>query len=105
VENEKDSKSSFSEKTRVEAIKDQVSCDLSDETVVLSFQDGIYYGLNPVGTRIWDLIQEPRTVKDIRDSLLEEFEVEASRCERDLQTFLREMSARKLIVMKDETAA
>ena len=64
--------------------KDQVSCDLVGEAVILNLKSGVYYGLNPVGARIWELIQEPRTVSAVLDVLLEQYNVEAGRCERDL---------------------
>lgn len=86
------------------AIKDQVSCKLSEEAVVLSFQDGTYYGLNAVGARIWELLEKPRTVKEIVDLLLEEFDVERPQCESDLRAFLDEMHIRNLLaVMGSET--
>ena len=56
--------------------QDQVSCDLSGESAILNLKAGVYYGLNEVGTRIWKLIQEPRRVGDLRDTILEEYEVD-----------------------------
>ena len=50
--------------------KDQVSCEVADEVVVLDVKAGIHYGLNSVGARIWDLIREPRTVDQIRDAIV-----------------------------------
>ena len=87
----------FADETTVVAVKHQVSCDLSGEAVILSFKDGTYYGLNAVGARIWNLVEKPRTIKEIRDTLLQEFDVEPAQCESDLQAFLREMAGRNLI--------
>ena len=42
----------------VKAAKEQVSCDLAGEAVILNLKSGQYFGLNEVGTRIWNLIQE-----------------------------------------------
>jgi hypothetical protein len=44
----------------VVAAKDQVSCDLAGEAVILNLKSGIYYGLNPVAARVWSLIQRAR---------------------------------------------
>lgn len=89
----------------VVAAKDQVSCDLAGEEVILSLKDGMYYGLNPVGARIWQLIQEPKTVNELRDVILSEYEVEPDLCERDVLALLRELAAKRLIEVRDETAA
>ncbi len=47
---------------------------------------GVYYGLNAVGASIWNLLQQPRTVSEIRDAILGEYEAEPQQCERDLLT-------------------
>ena len=89
----------------VVAAKEQVSCNLAEETVILNLKAGVYYGLNPVGARIWNLIQEPRTVHEIRDAILEEYDVDPDRCERDLLVLLRDLAAKELIRTKDEAAS
>ena len=89
----------------VAASHQQVSCDLEGETVILSMNDGVYYGLDPVGTSVWNLLQEPRTVSGIRDQLLQEYDVEAERCERDLLSLLERMVARGLVEVRDAAAA
>jgi hypothetical protein len=75
----------------------QVSADLAGEVVILNLADGVYYGLDPVGARIWALLQEPRTVAELRDAMLAEYEVEPERCERDILMLLRELAAAGLI--------
>jgi Coenzyme PQQ synthesis protein D (PqqD) len=64
--------------------KEQVSCDLAGEAAILNLQTGVYYGLDPVGARIWNLIQQPRTVSDVLQVFLKEYEVDSERCERDV---------------------
>jgi hypothetical protein len=93
------------EESLVAAIKDQVSCDLSDGSVVLSLREGIYYGLNPVGSRIWGLLQEPKTLGEIQRILLEEYEVEPERCLAEIRTFLKEMMDKDLIEVRDGKAS
>ncbi|PYO16907.1 MAG: PqqD family protein, partial [Gemmatimonadetes bacterium] len=40
----------------VVATKDQVSSDLAGEAIVLSLRTAMYYGLDQVGARIWELV-------------------------------------------------
>ena len=79
------------------AAKDQVSSDLGGEVAILDLKAGVYYGLDAVGARIWSLIQKPRTVNEIRDILLEEYEVEPERCERDLLALLQRLADEGII--------
>jgi Coenzyme PQQ synthesis protein D (PqqD) len=79
------------------ATQEQVSCRLGDESAILNLENSFYYGLNPVGARVWNLLQQPRSVRELCDILLEEFEVEADRCERDLLDLLEKMRSEGLI--------
>ncbi len=81
----------------VAATRDHVSCSLGDEAAILSLKNSIYYGLNPVGARVWNLLQQSRSVREIRDALLEEYDVEAAECERDLLDLLERMHEQGLI--------
>ena len=64
--------------------QDTISCDLAGEAALLNFKNGIYYGLNLVGASIWKLISEPRSVREICDALVAEYEVEPEICEREV---------------------
>jgi hypothetical protein len=77
--------------------KDQVSCDMVGESAILDLKSGQYYGLNPIGTRIWALIQKPTPVADILATLLNEYEVDAERCERDLLMLLGQLEKKGLV--------
>ena len=86
----------------VVAAKDQLSCDLAGEAVILNLKSGVYYGLDPIGARIWQLIQVPKAVQHIRDAILDEYDVEASQCEQDLLALLANMEAQGLIEVQDD---
>jgi Coenzyme PQQ synthesis protein D (PqqD) len=75
---------------------------LADEAVILNLQNGMYYGLDPVGTRIWSLIQEPRTVHEVCAGMLQEYDVEPARCEQELLLLLQELAANGLVEVTDE---
>jgi hypothetical protein len=80
---------------------EQVSCDLAGEMVILSVQSGQYFGLNEVGARIWNLIQEPKTVDAVLEALLQEYDVTPDRLEGDVLTLLEQMAINKLIEIKN----
>jgi len=85
----------------VVATKDQVSSDLAGETVVLSMESAMYYGLDHVGSRIWELVRDAIRVSDIRDAIIREYDVEPGRCEADVMAFLRQLAANGLIMVRD----
>ena len=89
--------STVSMTSTVVATREQISCDLVGEVVILDLKSGVYYGLDAVGARIWSLIQEPMAVSDIRDIILAEYEVDADRCARDLLALLGELAAVALV--------
>jgi hypothetical protein len=68
-----------------------------DEMVMLSVEAGNYYGLDPIGRRIWDLLDEPARVSDICARLTAEFQVEPEDCEADVLSFLRELAERRIV--------
>ena len=81
----------------VKAITQQATAEMAGEAVVLDLKDGVYYSLDNVGARVWDLVQEPRSVGAIRDSVVAEFAVESERCERDVLALLQQMATAGLI--------
>lgn len=88
----------------VVAAPEQVSCPLGEASAILNLKNTVYYGLDPVGARIWNLLQRPRTVGEVRDALLAEYEVDAERCERDLLGLLEKMRAEGLIQVRSAAA-
>ena len=93
--------SPISTSARVVVSSDQVSAELTGETIVLGMADGTYYGLPGVGARVWSLIQEERTVGEVRDALVQEYDVEPERCLLDLRRLLADLIERRLVVLTD----
>ena len=90
--------------TAVAANPDALSSSVGIETVILHFTAGTYYGLDEVGSRIWELVQTPRQVREIRDTLLDEYDVEPERCEQTLFAFLGSLAEHGLISVDGEAS-
>jgi hypothetical protein len=69
----------------------------TEEAVMMSVVAGRYYGLNAVGTRIWDLLERPMTIAELCAQLCEEFEVEAQTCEAEVLKFVNELIANGIV--------
>lgn len=76
---------------------EQVSTDLGDEIVILDMQSDEYFSLDGVGTRIWETIETPTTVREILAAILGAYDVEPAIAERDLLAVLGEMAQEGLI--------
>lgn len=83
--------------TAIVAVADHASCELGGETVVLDLHTGVYYGLDVVGGRVWRLLEEPRSLSELRDLIVDEFDVAAGRCETDLAAFVASLNAHGLL--------
>lgn len=81
----------------VVAVPEHLSCDLAGEAAILNTESSVYYGLNTVGARIWQLIQAPINVQQVRDALVNEYDVEPHRCESDLLVLLEALYREGLI--------
>ena len=79
------------------AVQEQISCDLSGEAVILNLRTGMYYGLNPVGARIWELLQTPRTILKVSDTIAAEYSADPSVCERDVRSLIDRLTSVQLV--------
>jgi hypothetical protein len=76
---------------------DVVSEVVDGEAVLLNLTSGVYFALNSVGTRVWQLVQEPRSAESLQSILLAEFEVAPDVLRADLATVLEDLLDRGLV--------
>lgn len=78
---------------------DVISTNLDGEAVIMSIENGNYYGLDHVGNDIWQLLAEPRSFQDIYCHMMDKYSVERSRCEEDIKEFLQQIANEKLVTI------
>jgi coenzyme PQQ synthesis protein D (PqqD) len=78
----------------------QMSSPIGDDVAILGLDRGEYYGLNPTGARIWELLQKPIRVRDIHTAIVEEFEVEEDTAREDLLALLGQLREAGLIEVR-----
>jgi hypothetical protein len=89
----------------VAVTSDQVACEMQGELLILQTASGIYYGLDPIGKRVWDQLSEPKPVGSIRDALLVEYEVDRGTCTRDLVALLEDLIRKRLVEVRPAPVA
>lgn len=73
------------------------SGQVDGEIVMMSVANEQYYGLDTVGSRIWELIAQPRSAFEVCEILLSEFQVDRDTCQRDVLNFMERLYAEKII--------
>lgn len=91
---------SITDRTVVVATRNHVSADVGGERVILHPETGQYHGLSDVAYTIWERIQEPASVAEIHERLLEEYDVDADECRRDLVAFVDELVTAQLATVE-----
>ena len=93
----------ISENAIISPTQGQISSELGDEAVILNLDSGVYYGLNEVGARVWELIQQPRSFSELLSALLEEYDVSLEACRQDLTAILMDLKSANLVEVSNET--
>ena len=71
--------------------------EVSGETVLLDLSSENYFGLDKIGTRIWELLNGGASVGEVVDALLEEYDTDRKTLERDLAELLEKLAEAGLI--------
>src|SRR5512134_1822801 len=81
----------------VSASPNQVHARVGDDLVILELDSSMYYSLDPVGARVFELIQRPTSLGAIIDAIVAEFEVDAPTARTDVLALLDTLVAQKLV--------
>ena len=84
--------------------RDVIHSNLADEVVLLDLKSGVYHGLEAVGARIWELLASPVSVRQVRDTLLEEYDVDSHQCEQDLLRLIEELRNHGLVEVRSQAS-
>jgi len=83
--------------SRVRINEDVAFGDLDGELVLLNLRTGVYFGLDPIGTRIWHLLRAGEPLEAIVAALVAEYDVTAARSEADLLRFVGLLRENQLV--------
>lgn len=84
--------------SRVRIQDDVLFQELQGESVLLNLKTGMYFGLNPIGTRIWQLLQDEQSLDKIVGVLLEEYEVSQEQLQQDVLVLVGQLVKQELLV-------
>ena len=74
--------------------------DLDEETILMSIEQGAYYGMEDTARRIWQLLENRQQVAALCRQLAAEYNVALDLCQKDVLPFLEELRTEGLIVVE-----
>jgi len=86
--------------TRIRLNQELLSSEIDGETIMMSVENGKYYGLNAVASRIWELVKEEPLFSEIIAQLTTEFNVDKTVCQNDTEDFILQLAENKLITFE-----
>jgi hypothetical protein len=84
--------------------EDFITSTVDDDLVMMSLEKGIYYGLDAIGSQIWENIAEPISVNALCHKLTDQFEVDEAQCQTDVLAFLHELLNEEMIHVVNQRA-
>jgi len=77
---------------KIEISSEVLTQEVGGETVILDLKSESYFGLDEVGTRIWQLLQEQEDIQTITATMLNEYDVKEEQLEKDIQNLLTQLN-------------
>ena len=72
---------------------------VDEEMVLLNLETGIYHGLGPTGSRLWELLLEEESVRGVFEKMLNEYDVPADQLQEDILRLIEELESNKLVIV------
>ena len=91
----------FTDKTIFQRRKDLLSSRMDQDTVMMHPESGKYFSLNPVATRIWEMLETPMSFEQIVETLLNEFNVSPEVCNKETREFIKTLIEKDIIEVKE----
>jgi hypothetical protein len=89
--------SAINKQTMISRNSNILATVIGSETVMMSIDQGRYYGMNKTGSYIWKTLEHPMSFEDLCAKLLQDFNITEVQCTEDVIPFLEEMSKEKII--------
>lgn len=70
---------------------------MNGEKAMMCMEQGKYYGVDTVGSQIWEMLDRPMAVQELTEELTKQYEVAEALCRRDIILFLRKMHKKGLV--------
>jgi hypothetical protein len=76
---------------------DAIFSEIEGEFVALNINKGQCYGMDSIASKVWSLIEEPRSIEDICTTLESIYDVDPATCRSDVESLLSSLSKEGLV--------
>ena len=83
--------------TVVRKTSGQVSCRINDDVAILDTNKSLYFRLEDIAVQVWEALDNPSSVAELRDAIVARFDVPAAQCEADILDLLCQLEAKGLV--------
>ena len=86
--------------TQVERNPEMVDAEVDGEVIMMSIEQGEYYGMDTTGSRIWALLETSMSFSTLCQKLMDEYDVEEATCQTEVTHFLSDMAERNIVTLQ-----
>lgn len=86
--------------SRVKISSDVLFQDLNGEAVLLDLKSGVYFGLDRVGSRVWQLLGEHEMLSGVVEAMVNQYDVTEQRCTEDLLALIAQLNEQGLLIVE-----
>lgn len=79
--------------------EDMIYSNMNGDVVMMGIEQGKYYAINGIGSRIWELLKNPITLDEIVNIICADYDVDIAICQSDLHTFIEKMCEHRLVLL------
>lgn len=102
---EGESRSGMTKERELVRTDEYISARIDSEEIILHSGSEKYFGLNEVGTQIWEALDEPRTLDELTRMIHERFDISEEQSRRDVESFIDDLQTAGLIEVSDEACS
>jgi len=88
----------------VQRRRDVIAAEADQDLVMVSIENGLYYGVSDIAREIWGAIEQPKRISDLIDDLFATYNVDRDRCEAETLSFLEDLLSEHLLQVKNESS-
>lgn len=88
----------LTKETTIKKSPNAIESEIDGDVVLMNLDNNEYYSMDNIGSTIWKMLEEPKTIAEILEQLMEIYDVSAETCEKDTMKFLNQLLDKKIIV-------
>jgi len=81
----------------VKRSSDIIASEVDGEVVMMSVDQGMYFGIDSIGAAIWKKLEEPKTIHSICEELIQEYDTDYATIQQDVNLFMKDLLEHNIV--------